>query len=475
MSDQAGLLAAICADPEDDTTRLVYADWLDERGRREDRIRAAFIRSQIALARLPEDDEDPDAALRRVEAELRVAEPARGSARWRAWTVPLRRLPYSSGVTGRYLMSGDGFVRGFPAYAFAGPELFLKLGPALFEIGPVHGLYGGILTAYEFTPEVADPFLASPLVRRLRRMSLTADGTHAEKFFSAPNLENLEELGIQSGRYLRAGSPVPDRTLTGLRSLTLFGTKLHPASCPSYPADVTRVAELLPPIELTEFGMTAGRANAGKATRDLAALAPFRRLERLTLYAQDSGQPLGAAAIRNLTAAPFWQHLRRLTLGNWSFGDKAAEALAAAPPAPNLRTLNVPVHCLTARGVAALAASPVLRTVTTLDIGCGQGIGEDGATSLARSPHLGNLASLDLAYSRIGPAGMKAIAGAPWAANLVRLNMRDNGIGKAGVALLTDRDRFPRLRRLEFQRVVRSKVVQAQLKARYGTGVRFEF
>jgi uncharacterized protein (TIGR02996 family) len=27
-------LQAICADPDDDTPRLVYADWLDERGRR---------------------------------------------------------------------------------------------------------------------------------------------------------------------------------------------------------------------------------------------------------------------------------------------------------------------------------------------------------------------------------------------------------------------------------------------------------
>ena len=37
-------LRAICADPEDDTVRLVYADWLDENG---DPDRAAFIRLQI--------------------------------------------------------------------------------------------------------------------------------------------------------------------------------------------------------------------------------------------------------------------------------------------------------------------------------------------------------------------------------------------------------------------------------------------
>ena len=31
-ADGKGLFAAICADPEDDTSRLVYSDWLDEQG-----------------------------------------------------------------------------------------------------------------------------------------------------------------------------------------------------------------------------------------------------------------------------------------------------------------------------------------------------------------------------------------------------------------------------------------------------------
>jgi uncharacterized protein (TIGR02996 family) len=474
VSEQAAILAAICADPEDDTPRLAYADWLDERGRREDHLRAAFIRAQIELARMPEDDENPDAALRRAEAELRVVEPREGSARWRSWTAPFCRLPRSSGVTGRSIQLG--FVRGFPAYAFAGPALFLKLGAALFEVGPMHRLHGGILVAYEFSPESDDLFLASPLVRRLRRISLTADGTHAEKFFSAPNLNKLEELGIHSGRYLRAGSPVRDRTLTSLRSFTLFGTGLHPAMCPSTPPDLPRVAELLPPrIKLREFGMTAGGTPAVQATRDLAALAPFRRLEQLTINSPSYGQALGAKAIRNIAASPFWRHLRRLTIANFGFGDVAARALAEAPPAPNLRTLNVPVHNLTARGIAALAASPVLRTVTTLQIDCGQGIGDEGATRLAQSPHLGNLSSLDIAYSRVSDAGLKAMADAPWAANLVRLNYRDNGLGKPGLSLLTDPNRFPRLRLLGFQRVVRLEESKAKLMARYGAGVRFEF
>jgi uncharacterized protein (TIGR02996 family) len=43
MSDREAFVAAIAGTPWDDTSRLVYADWLDEHGEPE---RAAFIRLQ---------------------------------------------------------------------------------------------------------------------------------------------------------------------------------------------------------------------------------------------------------------------------------------------------------------------------------------------------------------------------------------------------------------------------------------------
>jgi uncharacterized protein (TIGR02996 family) len=48
MSQQEGILAAIQEAPDDDTPRLVYADWLAEHG---DPERAEFIRVQCELAR----------------------------------------------------------------------------------------------------------------------------------------------------------------------------------------------------------------------------------------------------------------------------------------------------------------------------------------------------------------------------------------------------------------------------------------
>src|SRR5262245_58493353 len=51
MSDEEGFLEAIQADPGDDFSRLVYADWLEERGD----SRGEFLRLHLALRSLPPD------------------------------------------------------------------------------------------------------------------------------------------------------------------------------------------------------------------------------------------------------------------------------------------------------------------------------------------------------------------------------------------------------------------------------------
>ena len=56
MTDADALLAAILADPDDDTPRLAYADWLGESG---DADRAEFIRLQCAIAARDPDQVDP--------------------------------------------------------------------------------------------------------------------------------------------------------------------------------------------------------------------------------------------------------------------------------------------------------------------------------------------------------------------------------------------------------------------------------
>jgi uncharacterized protein (TIGR02996 family) len=97
MTDEAALLAAILAHPDEDTPRLVYADWLDEHGQPE---RAEFIRIQC------DPNADEAAEDRAVELE------ERNRAKW------LAGLPQFPGAHWE-------FRRGFPEYLDAAGALFL--------------------------------------------------------------------------------------------------------------------------------------------------------------------------------------------------------------------------------------------------------------------------------------------------------------------------------------------------------------
>src|SRR5262245_53147034 len=53
MYTDATFLAHLEADPTDDTTRLVYADWLDEQGDAESAAKAEFLRGTVQLVPRP--------------------------------------------------------------------------------------------------------------------------------------------------------------------------------------------------------------------------------------------------------------------------------------------------------------------------------------------------------------------------------------------------------------------------------------
>src|SRR5262245_48553832 len=71
MSEDEPFLRAILTNPDDRVSRLVYADWLDERGD----PKAEFIRLEAQLAELPPVHNDI-AVLRRRRRELQTQLPA---------------------------------------------------------------------------------------------------------------------------------------------------------------------------------------------------------------------------------------------------------------------------------------------------------------------------------------------------------------------------------------------------------------
>src|SRR5215813_14910898 len=80
MANSNGFLEAIRAAPDDDGPRLVYADWLEERGD----PRGEFIRIQCVLEHIADDaPERPDLEAR--EQELRAAHADTWTEPWRDW------------------------------------------------------------------------------------------------------------------------------------------------------------------------------------------------------------------------------------------------------------------------------------------------------------------------------------------------------------------------------------------------------
>src|SRR5436190_24041320 len=81
-----GFLRAIAEHPDDDSLRLVYADWLDEHGNPE---YAEFVRVQIALAQNADGKGDLPAS---ELARLRSRERSLLSRHKARWLQPLRDL-----------------------------------------------------------------------------------------------------------------------------------------------------------------------------------------------------------------------------------------------------------------------------------------------------------------------------------------------------------------------------------------------
>src|SRR5262249_28386548 len=111
---EQALLAAILDAPEDDTHRLVYADWLDDQGQFD---RAEFIRGQVAADRLAEGPER--AALAARANELLVLHE-------KEWTRPVYRLA-----------GQPAFRRGLIEGVRLPAERFLRRARALFERCPI--------------------------------------------------------------------------------------------------------------------------------------------------------------------------------------------------------------------------------------------------------------------------------------------------------------------------------------------------
>jgi uncharacterized protein (TIGR02996 family) len=240
MSYTDAFLQAILNDPEDDTVRLIYADWLEERGD----PRGEFIRLQCRLAGLPVGHPER-AALKRRERELlrKYAE---------EWSRPVNGLAVADWT----------FRRGFIEEVTMRAEAFLRDAQALFGAVP------------------------------LRCLHLEQAAWHLTAVVGVPGLARLSALDLD----ISNGHPTSN-TIGSLGSLPCL-SRLNLSHSGLTDADLDALLEVRLP-RLTALDLSSNRITA----RGARALASWPRLEQLRELRLNHNR-LGLEGIEVLLAAP---------------------------------------------------------------------------------------------------------------------------------------------------------------------------
>jgi uncharacterized protein (TIGR02996 family) len=453
VSDEAALLAAIRAHPDEDTPRLAYADWLDEQGGASNSARAEYIRLQIELARIDDDNRSPEVDARRKELYARHRSTEKKHEKYRkAWEAEL------TGATGPLRGCCVHWLRGFPHKAlFAPAERLIAEGDALFRLAPITHL-----DVKDITPENLDPLLACPWLTNVRELTLNGPYGAAprpdwEALADCPHLKNLTYLWVSRGQLsgrggarIAAANPFPR-----LRKFMMSEGELGGAFTGLFGGPAFGQLE-----EMYVF-----KCGIGTADVETIAHAPATAgLTKLSLPCQ----PLSAAAMTALVAGRYWPNLRELVLWNCALGADGAEALGAAGPT-RLWFLDLHWNDLGPRAAAALANGRILETVEELSLKRNP-LGDHGTQALVRCPHLGNLRRLNLSECQLGPAGAKALAGCAGLGGLTRLTLTKNPILAEGALALAD---SPHLNKLEYLEIKNLRAnVKARLKERFGDALR---
>lgn len=153
-ADDRALLAAIIAHPDEDTPRLMYADWLQEHDQPE---RAEYIRLSIQLANLRYGEPDFETREAQLRERLRPFEKLANETWPREFAA---KLPANRDTVFT-------FSRGFVDRVWCSVKYFLENADRVFQEAPLRALVPRTLTA-----TTAKRLVNSPHLRRLREVKL---------------------------------------------------------------------------------------------------------------------------------------------------------------------------------------------------------------------------------------------------------------------------------------------------------------
>lgn len=380
--NESAFLGAIAAEPDDMSHRLVFADWLEDRGDAPSRARAAFIRAQIARAELPAYHPRARALLR----EERVPFNAHGAA-WYSAVLPH--------------CGSHRFHRGFVEQVRVGAEQLLHDGERLFAAAPVRHLQlrGSLGIPALLSNDPANARRLGALLARVRKLDL-----------------NRDYLGEAAGAAL-LGLPQPPR----LAALALSHNALTPSG-----VAVLADSPLLETLESLEFTASASAADG------VARLLHSPRLKRLRSLSL-AGARLGDRVARVLATSKLFCQLRSLSLSHNGLTAAGLRALGEARGA-ELESLDVGFNPLGPEGVQAVEHAPAFRSLRELSLSRTEQ-GDEGARAVAAGTLPSRLASLDLSLNHIGEAGAQALARFAGPSRLLSLDLIYNALGRSAGAV----------------------------------------
>jgi len=132
---------------------------------------------------------------------------------------------------------------------------------------------------------------------------------------------------------------------------------------------------------------------------------------------------------------PLLANLTGLTFTGSKIGGQGARILAQSPALNNITYLDLAWNKICDDGVRILAQSSIFDKLNYLDLG-GNEISEEGVAALADSLYFLNLTTLKLSYNKISDSAMEALARMP--CNLTVLHWRNCEVSLTGMRVLID-------------------------------------
>lgn len=399
-SDRDALLTAIRTHPEEDTPRLMFADWLEEQG---DEVRAEFLRLQCELARLESDGSGSQAVYEFLCERDYVTRPA---ADWtqiddgihqrlalgtragdleklhgEAWTPKMPR---------RSKVQFGAFRRGFAHF------VTLPRGKALEKVAPLlrDRLPAVTLVAHDFNADFVAQLREAELTDRIAGLLVTGEcATGLEALGKLPGAANLRSLDLRAW-----DTPA---------AITALATAPHFAG--------------LRVLQMREVNVNADDA------QQLFRTPHLRGLRRLHVrgdgsWGRDNALAFADAGFDALTSLRFTRAV---------LDDYAARVLARCGALKNVTDLDLGHNALTGRGVTDLLCSKVLTKLAFLGIEYNAANGLDAKKLAAARPAA--LRMLHAHGCQFRTADVRALARSPRLRTLWYLDLDSNGIGTPAV------------------------------------------